>query len=36
MSNNRGYEAEGNALAHNMSSQKQVARAENNVYAYML
>jgi len=34
VSNNKGYEAESNESKHKISLQKQVARAENNVYTY--
>jgi len=33
-SSNNGYEAEGKAFEYNISQQKQVAWAENNVYKY--
>jgi len=33
-SSNNGYEAESKSLWYNISLQKQVARAENNVYTY--
>ena len=36
VNNNKGYEAESNALKHNISLQKQVARAENNVYPHKM